>query len=224
MRRWSGRLRGSVLLLGPLLARRGRARLAPPGGDFPARRTIAHPSRGAGGDGRAHHRRARRIISRRRTASSRRRCICTKRRSPAPRRRCSPLRPRRASPRFAHAACEPHVVELCEFLKKMGAGVTGAGTSTIRIEGPVTPARRRAHAVGRLHRGRQLGRGRGGHGRRDRRPRRARRGHRGRRRGSEADEHRVPDGWRRLPRRAVDARRPPAASRPDCGPDFRATS
>ena len=35
-----GRLRGSVLLLGPLLARRGRARLAPPGGDFPARRKI----------------------------------------------------------------------------------------------------------------------------------------------------------------------------------------
>src|SRR5438093_2336732 len=36
-----GRLRGSVLLLGPLLARVGRANLAPPGGDFPARRTIA---------------------------------------------------------------------------------------------------------------------------------------------------------------------------------------
>ena len=35
-----GRLRGSVLLLGPLIARRGSARLAPPGGDFPARRTI----------------------------------------------------------------------------------------------------------------------------------------------------------------------------------------
>src|SRR4026209_871272 len=34
-----GRLRGSVLLLGPLLARRGRVRIAPPGGDFPARRT-----------------------------------------------------------------------------------------------------------------------------------------------------------------------------------------
>src|SRR4029078_7742438 len=36
-----GRLRGSVVLLGPLLARRGSARLAQPGGDFPARRTIA---------------------------------------------------------------------------------------------------------------------------------------------------------------------------------------
>src|SRR5919198_883654 len=36
-----GRLRGSVLLLGPLLARRGRAQLAAPGGDFPTRRTLA---------------------------------------------------------------------------------------------------------------------------------------------------------------------------------------
>ena len=35
------RLRGSVLLLGPLLARTGRAHIAPPGGDFPARRTIS---------------------------------------------------------------------------------------------------------------------------------------------------------------------------------------
>src|SRR5258705_4488679 len=36
-----GRLRGSVLLLGPLLARRWRARIARPGGDFPARRSIS---------------------------------------------------------------------------------------------------------------------------------------------------------------------------------------
>src|SRR5215210_18010 len=36
-----GRLRGSVLLLSPLLARTGRAHIAPPGGDFPARRSIS---------------------------------------------------------------------------------------------------------------------------------------------------------------------------------------
>src|SRR4029079_657208 len=35
-----GRLRGSVLLLVAPLARRGSARLAQPGGDFPARRTL----------------------------------------------------------------------------------------------------------------------------------------------------------------------------------------
>ena len=36
-----GRLRGSVLLCGPLLARGGSVRLAPPGGDFPTRRTLS---------------------------------------------------------------------------------------------------------------------------------------------------------------------------------------
>jgi UDP-N-acetylglucosamine 1-carboxyvinyltransferase len=34
-----------------------------------------------------------------------------------------------------HAACEPHVVELCRFLQGLGAGIEGAGTSTISIEG-----------------------------------------------------------------------------------------
>ena len=34
-----------------------------------------------------------------------------------------------------HAAEEPHVVELCEFLRTMGAEVSGAGSGTIRITG-----------------------------------------------------------------------------------------
>jgi UDP-N-acetylglucosamine 1-carboxyvinyltransferase len=34
-----------------------------------------------------------------------------------------------------HAACEPHVVELCDFLRELGVGVTGGGTTTIRVEG-----------------------------------------------------------------------------------------
>ena len=34
-----------------------------------------------------------------------------------------------------NAACEPHVAELCAFLQQLGVGVTGGGTSTIRIEG-----------------------------------------------------------------------------------------
>jgi UDP-N-acetylglucosamine 1-carboxyvinyltransferase len=35
-----------------------------------------------------------------------------------------------------NAACEPHVVELCEFLAKMGATIEGIGSSTLRIIGP----------------------------------------------------------------------------------------
>ena len=34
-----------------------------------------------------------------------------------------------------HAACEPHVVELCEFLQAMGVGIEGVGSSTLRVEG-----------------------------------------------------------------------------------------
>ena len=37
-----------------------------------------------------------------------------------------------------HAACEPHVVELCAFLRQLGVGITGGGSSTIRIEGGAT--------------------------------------------------------------------------------------
>jgi UDP-N-acetylglucosamine 1-carboxyvinyltransferase len=46
-----------------------------------------------------------------------------------------------------HAATEPHVVELCQFLAAMGADVTGIGSSKIRIEG--TPRLRGAeHRLG----------------------------------------------------------------------------
>jgi UDP-N-acetylglucosamine 1-carboxyvinyltransferase len=34
-----------------------------------------------------------------------------------------------------HAACEPHVVDLCNFLVKMGAHIDGIGSNIIRIEG-----------------------------------------------------------------------------------------
>src|SRR5437764_6339931 len=34
-----------------------------------------------------------------------------------------------------HAACEPHVVELCRFLEKLGVRIAGAGTTSIRVEG-----------------------------------------------------------------------------------------
>jgi UDP-N-acetylglucosamine 1-carboxyvinyltransferase len=34
-----------------------------------------------------------------------------------------------------HAATEPHVVELCEFLRKMGAQISGEGSGTIRVAG-----------------------------------------------------------------------------------------
>jgi UDP-N-acetylglucosamine 1-carboxyvinyltransferase len=129
-----GRLRGSVLLLGPLLARRGRARLAPPGGDFPARRTIATHlealiSMGARVIEGAEHilevpdgLKPTSIYLFEASVTGTETALLAAAAAPG----VSEIR---------HAACEPHVVELCEFLKKMGAGVSGIGTTTIRVEG-----------------------------------------------------------------------------------------
>ncbi len=44
-----------------------------------------------------------------------------------------------------HAAMEPHVAELCRFLRAMGVAIEGEGTSTIRVE---SPSRFRARAIG----------------------------------------------------------------------------
>jgi UDP-N-acetylglucosamine 1-carboxyvinyltransferase len=129
-----GRLRGSVLLLGPLLARRGKAHVAPPGGDFPARRSIrthiealsamgAHVVEGTG------HRlevpgglRPASIYLDEASVTGTETALLAAAAAPG----VSEIR---------HAACEPHVVELCEFLRGMGVGITGQGSHTIRVEG-----------------------------------------------------------------------------------------
>jgi UDP-N-acetylglucosamine 1-carboxyvinyltransferase len=129
-----GRIRGSVLLLGPLLARRGRARLALPGGDFPARRSIsthldALVSMGARIlPGPGHQLevpdgiRPASIYLYEASVTATETALLAAAAAPG----ISEIR---------HAACEPHVEELCQFLRKLGAGVWGEGTSTIRVEG-----------------------------------------------------------------------------------------
>jgi UDP-N-acetylglucosamine 1-carboxyvinyltransferase len=130
-----GRLRGSVLLLGPLLARRGSARLAPPGGDFPARRTIAthlealaamgavpldepgHALAAPDGLKGASFYLDEASVTGTETAL----LAATSAAGPS---------------EIRHAAMEPHVVELCEFLQAMGVGIEGAGTSRIRVDPP----------------------------------------------------------------------------------------
>jgi UDP-N-acetylglucosamine 1-carboxyvinyltransferase len=140
-----GRLRGSVLLLGPLLARTGFARLAPPGGDFPARRTIsthldALTALGAvplDEPGHALHApnglKGASFYLDEASVTGTETALLAAAAADGP----SEIR---------HAAMEPHVVELCEFLQAMGVGVEGAGSSTLRVH----PAARRTGARHRL--------------------------------------------------------------------------
>ncbi len=129
-----GKLRGSVLILGPLLARSGLARLPPPGGDFPARRTItthldALMAMGARqAEDRWHalaldggFRGASIYLDEASVTGTETALLAAATAS--------------GETELRHAATEPHVVELCEFLGKMGAEVSGGGTSTIRIRG-----------------------------------------------------------------------------------------
>lgn len=130
-----GRLRGSVLLVGPLLARLGRATLAPPGGDFPGRRTLAahlQALRAMGARDRAGEERHRFEAPDGLTAAS----FYLEEASVTGTE--TAILAAAAAPgvtEIRHAACEPHVVELCACLRGMGAGVEGAGTPTVRVTG-----------------------------------------------------------------------------------------
>ena len=130
-----GKLRGSVLLLGPLLARRGSARLAQPGGDFPARRTIAThlqalEAMGAVAlDEPGHALDAPRGLKAASMYLDEASVTGTE---------TALLAAAAAHGRteIRHAAMEPHVVELCRFLRAMGVSIEGEGTPTLRVEAP----------------------------------------------------------------------------------------
>jgi len=129
-----GRLRGSVLLLGPLLARRGSARLAAPGGDFPTRRTLSthlHALTAMGARVLDEPGHVLEIPNGLRPVS-----IYLEEASVTGTE--TALLAAAAAPgitELRHAACEPHVVELCRFLEALGVSVEGAGSSTIRVAG-----------------------------------------------------------------------------------------
>jgi UDP-N-acetylglucosamine 1-carboxyvinyltransferase len=129
-----GRLRGSVLLLGPLLARRGAAYLGPPGGDFPARRTVATHVQalvalgavtrpGAGHALEAPHglTGASMYLDEASVTGTETALLAAAAAT--------------GQTEVRHAAMEPHVTELCRFLRAMGAGIEGEGTPTLRVEG-----------------------------------------------------------------------------------------
>ena len=160
-----GRLRGSVLLVGPLLARTGTARLAPPGGDFPARRTInAHlqalRSMGVTDESAELHELT--------APSGLKPASIYLEEASVTGTETALLAAAAATGRteIRHAACEPHVVELCEFLQAMGCRDLGCEDADDR-DHRWDEARRGVEATPRrLYRGRKLGGGRRSDGRR----------------------------------------------------------
>jgi UDP-N-acetylglucosamine 1-carboxyvinyltransferase len=130
-----GRLRGSVLLLGPLLARVGSARLSQPGGDFPARRTITTHLQALEAMGARHLDEPGPALE---APDGLRAASIYLDEASVTGTETARLAAAAATGRteIRHAAMEPHVVELCRFLRAIGAHVEGEGTPTIRVEAP----------------------------------------------------------------------------------------
>lgn len=131
-----GKLRGSVLLLGPLLARVGSARLAPPGGDFPARRTIVTHLEALSAMGAVEVDEPGHALDLPQAGLKGASIYLDEASVTGTETALLAAAAARGRSEIRHAAMEPHVVELCEFLQAMGVGITGAGTSTIRVEPP----------------------------------------------------------------------------------------
>lgn len=129
----AGRIRASVLLAGPMLARFGSIDLPRPGGDFIGRRRLdthflALRALGAEvemGDGY-------RLRSQRLSGAS---IFLDEPSVTGTENAILAAVTATGSTRLRNAAAEPHVQDLCRFLVSLGARIEGIGTSELRIEG-----------------------------------------------------------------------------------------
>jgi len=128
------RIRGSVLLSGPLLARTGRAGLGESGGDFPGRRSVTTHRRALAALGAVPETAAGRALvapDGLRAASF----YLDEASVTATETALLAAVAARGTTEIRNAACEPHVADLVRLLRRMGADVSGEGTSTLRVTG-----------------------------------------------------------------------------------------
>jgi UDP-N-acetylglucosamine 1-carboxyvinyltransferase len=127
------RIRASVLLAGPLLARYGRAIVPPPGGDVIGRRrldTHIHAFVQLGAQVEANRRyhmrtdglRGAHVFLDEASVTGTENAVMA-------------AVIARGETVIGNAACEPHVQDLCRFLLTLGARIEGIGSNVLRIEG-----------------------------------------------------------------------------------------
>ena len=147
-------IRASFLLAGPLLSRFGRVTVPPPGGDVIGRRRLdthvhAFTALGAefelngayelSADGLRGTRLYLDEASVMGTENAIMAAVCAE-----------------GETILGHAACEPHIQDLCRFLVSLGAKIEGIGSNVLHIEGVDRARRRRAPDRPGPHRGREL--------------------------------------------------------------------
>ncbi len=131
--RLCARIRASILLAGPMLARFGRVSLPPPGGDVIGRRRVdthflALERLGAEITvGAAYQLEAKQLVG----AD----IFLDETSVTATENALMAAVAARGTTVLRNAACEPHVQDLAHFLSGLGAKIVGAGTNTVTVEG-----------------------------------------------------------------------------------------
>ncbi|MBA3412318.1 MAG: UDP-N-acetylglucosamine 1-carboxyvinyltransferase [Actinobacteria bacterium] len=127
------RIRTSILLAGPLLARCGKAVVPPPGGDVIGRRRIdthIHALKGLGAEvivGPRYELSAERLVGSF--------ILLDEASVTATENAVMAAATAVGETTLYNAACEPHVQDLCRFLVSLGAHIDGIGSNRLRIEG-----------------------------------------------------------------------------------------
>jgi len=127
------RIRASILLAGPMLARAGEVHLPPPGGDVIGRRRVdthlmAFKALGArihyrrSFDFKAKHLKGANILLDEASVTGTENVIMA-------------AATAKGTTILRNAASEPHVQELCQMLNNLGARISGIGSNTLQIEG-----------------------------------------------------------------------------------------
>src|SRR6266496_3279616 len=127
------RIRASILLAGPMLARFGHVQLPPPGGDVIGRRRVdthflalerlgAEVTVGATYQLEAKHLAAADVFLDEPSVTATENALMA-------------AVAARGTTVLRNAACEPHVQDLARFLSDLGASIHGVGTNTLTVEG-----------------------------------------------------------------------------------------
>jgi UDP-N-acetylglucosamine 1-carboxyvinyltransferase len=127
------RIRASFLLAGPLLARFGRGSVPPPGGDVIGRRRLdphVHALAELGAEIEINGR-----FDMRTDGLQGRRIFLDEASVMATENAIMAASLAAGETVIGNAACEPHVQDLCRFLRSLGARIEGIGSNVLRIEG-----------------------------------------------------------------------------------------
>ncbi|HSF81405.1 MAG TPA: UDP-N-acetylglucosamine 1-carboxyvinyltransferase [Anaerolineales bacterium] len=130
------KIRASILLAGPMLARSGRLKLPPPGGDVIGRRRVdthilALRSLGC----QAEYNRSDRLFHFRAPKLTGANILLDEASVTATENAIMAAVTAKGETLIRNAASEPHIQELCEFLNCLGARINNIGSNTLHIEG-----------------------------------------------------------------------------------------